>query len=104
MYRYTDEKGAIKASGRSKTANLARLKKDRGAHSAASVTQAQIVNHFRARCKKSGPVVISAQTGYLYAAFKTARSLWNVDAPVTAKARSTLRPASGKQLMGQIFL
>jgi integrase len=91
--RYTEEKGAIKAWGRSKSADLKRLKKDLGAHRASTITQAHIVNYFMGRRKTSGPVVISAQIGYLHGVFKTARALWHLDVPVSAisEAQDVLR-------------
>jgi integrase len=92
--RYTEEKQAIREWGRTKTADLKRLKKDLGAHRASTITKKQIVDYFRKRQRDgSGPVVIASQVGYLFGVFKTARSLWHLDVPVPVieLARQALR-------------
>jgi len=91
--RYIEEKSAIREWGRTKTADLKRLRKDLGAHRASTITTKQIVDYFRKRQREgSGPVVIASQVGYLYGVFKTARSLWHLDVPVPviAQAREAL--------------
>jgi integrase len=91
--RYTTELYPAKKWGRSKTADLARLKKELGHISADKLNSAHIVKSFRDRHKEgAGPVVISAQAGYLANVLKVARTMWHFDVPLQAAqdARSAL--------------
>jgi len=94
--RYSREQYARKAWGRSKTADLARLKKDLGHHKAADLTSQHITDHFQDRSADgAGGVVVSAQIGYLIGVLKLARTLWHLDVPLQAAldARSALAGA-----------
>jgi integrase len=83
--RYTREQYARKAWGRSKSADLARLKKDLGHHKASTLTAAHITTYFEDRhAKGAGGVVISAQCGYLVGVLEVARTLWHLDVPLQA--------------------
>jgi integrase len=83
--RYVEELQDKKQWGRSKAADLARLRLDLGAQRVSTVTTAHLVNYFvRRNNEGSGPVVIAAQAGYLAGVFKTARTLWHLDVPVAA--------------------
>jgi integrase len=83
--RYVEEVGGRKSWGRSKTADLARLRRDLGHHQAARLTTAHVVNYFQRRTDEgAGPVVVQSAVGYLAGVFKTARSLWHLDVPVSA--------------------
>jgi integrase len=91
--RYTRELYPAKQWGRSKSADLAVLKKKLGHVAADKINAAHIVNVFRDRHNEgAGPVTISAQAGYLVGVLKVARSLWHLDVPVQAAqdARSAL--------------
>jgi len=86
---YIKELAEKKNWGRTKSADLARLRKDIGAHRAASITTAWIVDYFRRRQSEgSGPVVIAGQAGYLHAVFKAARDLRHLDLPIAAVAQA----------------
>lgn len=83
--RYTEEIYPLKPWGRTKTADLARLKKDLGHHSVATLTSHLVTEYFRKRQRAgSGGVVVSSQLGYLLGVLKTARSLWHLDVPLQA--------------------
>jgi integrase len=89
--RYIEQKGAN--WGRTKSRDLARLRKDLGKHRASTITTAQVVDYFMRRHREgAGQVVVSAQVGYLHGVLKTARTLWHLDLPVPAiqQAREAL--------------
>jgi integrase len=91
--RYIEEFYPAKRWGRSKSADLARLKKELGAIAADKLNSSHIVKSFRERSAEgAGPVTISAQAGYLVGVLKVARSLWHLDVPLQAAqdARSAL--------------
>jgi integrase len=91
--RYTLELYPVKRWGRTKSADLARLKADLGDKAAIDLTSYLITEHFRKRYKAgAGGVVIAAQAGYLVAVLRTARTLWHLDVPLQAaiNARSAL--------------
>jgi integrase len=92
--RYILELYAIKPWGRSKTADLARLKKDLGHLPAGALTSHHFTEYFRKRHEEgSGAVVISGQLGYLVGVLRTARTLWNLDVALLAAldARTALQ-------------
>ena len=83
-----------KSWGRSKTADLARLRKDLGHHRAAALTKKDVVDYFRRRASEgAGPVTVSAACGYLVKVLRYARDLESLDVPVEVltAARDTLR-------------
>jgi integrase len=83
--RYRSELYALKQWGRSKDADLARLRRDLGHLKAADMTSRAVVEYFQKRSKEgAGGVTISAQIGYLHEVLKTARGLWHLDVPVSA--------------------
>jgi integrase len=83
--RYTTELYSLKAWGRSKTADLKRLKNDLGAIAVADLSALHITRYFqRRRQEGTGGVTISAQAGYLISVLKVARTVWRMDAPVQA--------------------
>ena len=91
--RYIQELYPTKRWGRSKSADLARLKKELGSIAADKLNSSHIVKSFRERSAEgAGPVTISAQAGYLVGVLKVARSLWHLDVPLQAAqdARSAL--------------
>jgi integrase len=92
--RYIAELYPKKRWGRSKTADLARIKKDLGSIAAGQLNARHIVENFEQRSDEgAGPVTISAQAGYLVGVLKYARSMWFLDVPVQAAqdARNTLK-------------
>lgn len=83
--RYITELYAAKPWGRSKSADLARLKADLGHLPAPALTSHTVTDYFSKRFKEgSGPVVISAQVGYLVGVLRVARTLWQLDVPLRA--------------------
>jgi integrase len=83
--RYTRELYPLKPWGRSKSADLARLKADLGHLRADDLTTAHFTDHFRDRyADGAGAVVISAQLGYLIGVLRVARTLWHLDVAVQA--------------------
>lgn len=91
--RYTEELYPVKPWGRTKTADLARLKDDLGELPAGALTSHHFTKHFRERhAGGAGAVVISAQLGYLVQVLRVARTLWHLDVNVQAAvdARSAL--------------
>ncbi len=83
--RYVREQYARKRWGRSKTADLSRLKRDLGHKKAGEITSRDITEYFEGRnADGSGGVVVSAQAGYLLAVLEVARTLWHLDVPVQA--------------------
>jgi integrase len=92
--RYILELYPLKPWGRSKTADLARLKKELGEIPAGALTSFHITQHFRRRhADGAGAVVIAGQLGYLVGVLHIARTLWRLDVPLQAAidARSALR-------------
>lgn len=92
--RYILELYPLKPWGRSKAADLARLKKELGEIAAGALTSFHITQHFRRRhADGAGAVVISGQLGYLVGVLHAARTLWHLDVPLQAAidARSALR-------------
>jgi hypothetical protein len=72
--RYIEELYPDKKWGRSKSADLARLKKELGSIRADKLNSAHIVKCFRDRHNGgAGPVTISAQAGYLVNVLRVAR-------------------------------
>src|SRR5678816_3745928 len=91
--RYTEELYPLKPWGRTKTADLARLKKDLGKYAAGGLSTAILAKYFRGRrIKGAGGVVVSSQIGCLIGVLRTARTLWHLDVPLQAAldARSAL--------------
>jgi integrase len=83
--KYTAELYPLKPWGRSKSADLKRLKKDLGAIAVGDLTSLHITRYFqRRRQEGTGGVTISAQVGYLITVLKVARTLWHMDTPVQA--------------------
>lgn len=83
--RYTAELYPAKPWGRTKSADLARLKADLGHLPASTLNAAHVTNYFSKRFKEgTGPVVISAQAGYLVGVLRVARALWQLDVPLQA--------------------
>jgi len=83
--RYNRELYPAKPWGRSKSADLARLKRDLGNRPAAGLTSFALTEYFRKRAEDgSGPVVVSAQAGYLVGVLTVARTVWHLDVPVQA--------------------
>lgn len=83
--RYIRELYPVKPWGRSKAADLARLKRDLGSRPAAGLTSFALTEYFRKRAEDgSGPVVVSAQAGYLVGVLTVARTVWHLDVPLQA--------------------
>lgn len=83
--RYVVEFESLKRWGRSKSADLERLKRDIGHIKAAGLTAAHLTHYFtKRRNEGAGGVTINAQIGYLRTVLRTARSLWHLDVPVQA--------------------
>lgn len=83
--RYRRELYPRKQWGRSKDADLARLRRDLGHVLAADITSRTVVEYFHKRHRGgAGGVTVAAQIGYLHEVLKTARGLWHLDVPVTA--------------------
>jgi integrase len=78
--RYREELYSLKPWGRTKSADLARLKKDLGALPADALTAAHFTDYFRKRfAEGTGAVVISAQLGYLVGVLRVARTVLHLD-------------------------
>lgn len=91
--RYITELYPARHWGRSKSADLAWLKRTFGHIAACELTTHHIVKGFRAAHDDgAGPVTISARAGYLIGVLKVARTLWQLDVPLQAAqdARSAL--------------
>ncbi len=83
--RYVREQYARKPWGRSKTADLHRLKRDLGTRKVAELTSRDLTEYFQDRNNQgAGGVVVSAQVGYIIAVLDVARSHWHLDVPVQA--------------------
>jgi integrase len=83
--RYTRDIYPLKPWGRSKAADLARLKADLGHLHVAELTGAHVSNYFLTRAKGgAGRVVINAHLGYLIGVLETARAVWHLDVPLQA--------------------
>jgi hypothetical protein len=100
--RYIIELYSLKPWGRSKAADLARLKKELGDIPAGALTSFHITQHFRKRhADGAGAVVISGQLGYLIGVLRVARTLWHLDVPLQAAIDDAERPAedsAGRQV------
>jgi len=83
--RYRRELYPLKPWGRSKDADLRRLKKDLGQIGASDLTSHHLTRYFRQRRDAgTGGVTISAQIGYLIAVLEVARTVWHLDVPLQA--------------------
>jgi len=83
----------LKPWGRTKTADLARLKEDLGHLRADTLTASHFTDAFRKRhADGAGAVVISSQMGYLIGVLRVARTLWHLDVALQGAidARSAL--------------
>lgn len=89
--RYIEELYPAKRWGRSKSADLAFLKKHLGHHQVGKLTSYLLTEFFRKRHKEgAGAVVISSQVGYLIALLRIARDVWHLDVPLKAAEGSRL--------------
>lgn len=94
--RYTEEFYPLKRWGRSKSNDLARLAKDLGGRRADKLDSALLTTYFRKRQQDgAGPVVISAQLGYLIGVLEVARTVWHLDVPL--QAAQDVRTAFSRQ-------
>jgi len=83
--RYRREMFAVRPWGRSKDADLLRIKKDLGGIAVSALTAHHITAHFRKRFEEgAGRVVLSSQIGYLVGVLETARTLWHLNVPLQA--------------------
>lgn len=83
--RYETEVYRLKPWGRSKAANLRRLREDVGNWPAARINSAMILEYLRQRRNAgAGPVTIAAVESALYNVLTTARTLWSLDIPTMA--------------------
>lgn len=92
--RHIEEFYPTRKWGRSKSADLARLKKDLGSIPAAKLTEAHVIDYFRGRSASgAGPATLSGPLDYLCGVLRDARSLWHLDVPQAQAeaARATLR-------------
>jgi integrase len=92
--RYIRELYPAKRWGKSKSADLDRLKRELGDIAADKLTSALIVDSFRERnAQGAGKVVIAGQLGYLTDVLRVARTVWHLDVSVQAAqdARSALK-------------
>lgn len=91
---YEDRVYPKKKWGRSKQADLDRLKKDVGHMSLKDLSTAHLIAYFDKRSADgAGPVVVSAQMGYLITVLKFARSTLRLNVSVEAaqEARTSLK-------------
>jgi integrase len=99
--RYVRELAPLKPWGRTKAADLARLKKDLGNIPARALTSHHLTRHFQERCANgAGPVTVSAQIGYLIGVLEVARTVWHLDVPLQA-ARDARTALSRIRLVGK---
>jgi integrase len=83
--RYTEELFRLRPWGRTKTADLKRLKKDLGGIALRDLTAHHISTYFRRRRDSgTGGVTISAQIGYLVSVLQAGRVVFHLDTPVQA--------------------
>jgi integrase len=83
--KYVREIFPLRPWGRSKSADLKRLKKDLGGIAIADLTSLHITRYFQRRREAgTGGVTISAQVGYLITMLRVARTVWHMDTPVQA--------------------
>jgi integrase len=83
--RYTRELYPVKPWGRSKSADLARLKDDLGDKPVTALSSHVLMAHFRKRLDKGmGRMTSSSQLGYLVGVLRIARTLWQLDVPLQA--------------------
>jgi integrase len=99
--RYTREIYPLKPWGRTKSADLARLKADLGHLRADTLTSAHFTEHFR-QCAAdgTGSVSISSLMGYLVGVLRVARTLWHLDISVQA-AVDARHALAGLRLLGK---
>ena len=77
--RYIEELYPKKHWGRSKSADLAALRRDLGKLPADKLTAAHFTDYFRDRHSQgAGAVTVSSQLGYLVGMLKVARTLWHL--------------------------
>jgi integrase len=91
--RYTKEVYPIKPWGRSKSADLERLKRELGQHPVANLTHENLMALFTEMNNTgAGGVTISQRAGYLLKILETAKDVWRLNVPVEAarSARSAL--------------
>jgi integrase len=91
--RYIRELYPIKPWGRSKAADLARLKKELGNTLVENLTHEKLMETFMQMARGgAGGVTISARAGYLLLVLETAKDVWRLNVPVEAarSARSAL--------------
>jgi integrase len=91
--KYIRELYPIKPWGRSKAADLARLKKDLGSTLLENLTHEKLMETFMQMNRDgAGGVTISARAGYLLLVLETAKDVWRLNVPVDAarSARSAL--------------
>jgi len=96
--RYIEEFYKIKPWGRSKSSDLARLKRDMGSKLVEKehFRRDVIDTYLNKRSKEgAGPVVISAELGYLIRVLEVARSVWHLD--VDLQGAQELRTAYKRQ-------
>lgn len=83
--RYVREIYPLKQWGRSKSADLNRLKRDLGHHLASSLEYKILFDYFlKMREDGCGPVGISSQATYLIGVLETAADVWRLAVPVQA--------------------
>lgn len=89
--RYIEELYPAKRWGRSKSADLAFLRRHLGHHQAGKLTSYLLTEFFRTRHRAgAGPVVISSQAGYLVTVLRIAREVWHLDVPLKAAEAARL--------------
>jgi integrase len=91
--RYVREMYPVKRWGRSKSFDLAYLRKHFGHLAPSQLTDFVLIEHFRRIFEAgTGGVAIGARLGYLVVVLRTARAAWKLDVPVKAaqEARATL--------------
>ena len=94
--RYTKELYPVKPWGRSKSADLNALQAALGTRKVGRLTGSDITEHFTKRFRTgAGPVVVSAQAGYLVGLLRVARTLWHLDVPLQAAEDARTALASG---------
>ena len=83
--RYTRELYPLKPWGRSKTADLARLKREFDHDLASNLTHERLMTAFmKMHDDGAGGVTISARAGYLVGVLSTAKEVWRLNVPLDA--------------------
>jgi integrase len=99
--RYILELYSRKPWGRTKSADLARLKKDLGHLPAGRLRSAHFTNHFRKRhAEGAGAVVINSQMCYLVGVLKVARTVFHLDVALQA-AQDARTALSSLRMVGK---